>query len=258
MLGITWHNLTEEPGVYLTRSGGALIVLLATLVIGHFLAARAHNTALRSGLGPNPSLLIARTVRFATWVLGCLWILAIFSVPFTALAAVVGVATLAISLSLQDLLKNLIAGIYLLAERPFHIGDRITVSGVTGVIEDIQMRVTYLRSDHGERVVMPNQTVFTQVIVNNTVAGAVTRSVSIQAPTSLTPDEVRQRVGQAVQGVPGVATSPQPVLEAVSMGGETSTWLLTLWLGLEQDYTVVLLALGKALPEATVQIPPAT
>jgi small conductance mechanosensitive channel len=245
-------NFNHEPGLYLTRLGGAFLVALLTLVAGHYAGTRVKHSLMTTRMGPNPSVLLSRAVRFTIWALGLVWILAIFSVPFTALAAVIGVATLAVSLSLQDLLKNLIAGIYLLAERPFRIGDTITVQGFTGVIDDIQMRVTYLHTDQGQRIVIPNQTVFTQVVLNNTLTGSQATSVTVEAPRSLDHDDLIQRVLSAVSGLPSVAPSPPPRLEPLAMTPESVKWNLFVWLRPGSNTSPIVLELGKLIPEATI------
>src|SRR5579872_2543108 len=198
-----WHGVLGDLKLYSWRIVGAILVLLLMLVVGQIVNSRVRHALSKTTVGANPTVLIARAARAAVYFLGIIWILAIFSVSFTALAAVVSVTALALSLSLQDLLKSLIAGIYLLAERPFHIGDRITVAGVTGVIDDIQMRATFLHSDRGERIVMPNQTVFTQVIVNNSVAGGRAVYLTLVAPRSTAVDHIQAAVTQCVEPLQG-------------------------------------------------------
>lgn len=250
-----WHNLSQEPGLYILRAGGALLVAVAALIVGGILSNRVRAALTRSRMGPNPAALLARLTRVTVWLVGLLWILGIFQVPFTALAAIVSVTALALSLSLQDLLKNLIAGIYLLAERPFHIGDCITVSGVTGVIDDIQMRVTYLHDDHGQRIVMPNQTVFTQVIVNNTVLGIQGASLTVEAPRSLDPEEIPNRVLRALSSVSSLEERPQPLILPISVSPDSTKWNLSFSLKPNHDLAEALLTLGKEIPEATISQP---
>src|SRR5205823_9981159 len=85
------------------------------------------------------------------------WILTSFSV--------VG---LVIGLSLQDILKNFFAGIWVLVERPFRIGDTIEVTGYTGSVEEISFRTTQLRTADGREVIVPNGTFMTSAVVNLT------------------------------------------------------------------------------------------
>jgi small conductance mechanosensitive channel len=248
----TWKNLSQPPGIIVPRTLGALLIAAATLLVARYLSNRTRRALAKTRLGPNPSVLVARVVRFVIWVVGAIWILSIFSVSFTALAAILSVATLAVSLSFQDVLKNLVAGIYLLAERPFRIGDSITVKGVTGMIEDIEMRVTYLRTERGERIVMPNQTVFTEVVVNRTVLDVQSTCVTLEIPRAAWEEGVKQRILGTVSQVEGVAPTPAPRLELLGLTPESVKWALYLWLDRTADTSNVLLALGDALPEASL------
>jgi small-conductance mechanosensitive channel len=103
-------------------------------------------------------------------ILGVLLALAILGIDLPALTAFVGLITIALSLSLQDIARSLLAGLYLLIERPFDVGDTVDVGGQQGVIEDVSMRTTILRSSSGDRVIVPNLVMFTSVIVQKKLA----------------------------------------------------------------------------------------
>ena len=77
----------------------------------------------------------------------------------TALAGVL-VAVFVASLGLQDLFKNYVAGFYVLMERQILPGRRITTGAFTGVVTDVQMRTTFLRTESGETVIVPNMELF--------------------------------------------------------------------------------------------------
>jgi len=59
-----------------------------------------------------------------------------------------------------------VAGMYLLWEHPFEIGDAIKVKDVTGIVEDIQIRTTILRAENGQLIVVPNGVLFTEIVIN--------------------------------------------------------------------------------------------
>src|SRR5579871_601885 len=111
---------TLAPGV-----GAALIVLVVTYVISRVASGRLERALEHTGFQVNVAILLARTLWALLWTAGFLVILRLIGVGYTPLAAIVGVLGLAASLSLQTVLQNLVAGVYLLAERPFGIGDVI-------------------------------------------------------------------------------------------------------------------------------------
>src|SRR6185437_15993820 len=101
-------------------------------------------------------------------VITLLFVLGILGVNPAGLVAVAGAVGLAFSLALQDILKNFFSGIYLLLERPFRVGDTIRVKDQTGVVENIGVRTTQLRTAENVQVLVPNATVFSEVVANHT------------------------------------------------------------------------------------------
>ncbi len=83
-----------------------------------------------------------------------------------ALVAGIGVLGLAASLALQDILKSFCAGVYLLFERPFHLGDEIKIKDFRGRVVDIGIRTTVLHTADNMEVVVPNSVVLADVVVN--------------------------------------------------------------------------------------------
>ena len=84
----------------------------------------------------------------------------------TSLATVAAAATLAIGFALQVVLQNFVAGVFIFAERPFRIGDWIKWSDGEGVVEDISLRVTRVRSFDNELLTVPNSQLTDNVLTN--------------------------------------------------------------------------------------------
>ena len=75
-----------------------------------------------------------------------------------------GVATVVAALGVQQLLQDYVSGYYVLLERHIRVGDRITFDGHEGTITDVRLRVTLLRNDQGDVVVVPNSALFTKPV----------------------------------------------------------------------------------------------
>jgi small-conductance mechanosensitive channel len=86
------------------------------------------------------------------------------SIPASIALAGVLVAAFVASLGLQDLFKNYVAGFYVLMERNILPGRRITTGSFTGVVTEVRMRTTYLRTDNGEVVIVPNIELFSSTV----------------------------------------------------------------------------------------------
>lgn len=87
----------------------------------------------------------------------------------SSLAVIAGAATLAVGFAMQDVLKNFVSGIFVFTEQPFRIGDWIEWDDHSGIVEDISLRVTRVRTFDNELLTVPNSAL-TNGVVKNPVA----------------------------------------------------------------------------------------
>jgi small-conductance mechanosensitive channel len=73
-------------------------------------------------------------------------------------------ATIVTALGVQDVLKDYVSGYYVLLERHIRVGDRISADVFSGTVTDVRLRVTLLRNDQGDLVVVPNSELFAKPI----------------------------------------------------------------------------------------------
>lgn len=107
---------------------------------------------------------VSSVAKYVIIFIGVCSILINFGVSPTTLAAVLGTGTVAIGLGAQNVIKDLIAGFLILLENQFVVGDMVTIEGKMGVVEDITIRATQLRSADGTLHIIPNGTI---TIVSN-------------------------------------------------------------------------------------------
>jgi len=90
---------------------------------------------------------------------GLLWALQALGIPTGSVLALGGLVGLAISFGSQSLVKDLVNGCLILAEDQFAIGDVIDLGHVSGLVEELNLRVTQLRSANGELITIPNSAI---------------------------------------------------------------------------------------------------
>lgn len=150
---------------------GPPLVRAIFLAIGTWIAARlarsSFNFAARRA-DAHARLLIGRIINIVIIGVGVATILDTVGVPLTTFVTVLGVAGLGISLAMQDVLKSFVAGTFLLFERPFRIGDEISVKDQRGVVEHVGIRTTRLRNADNVQIIIPNAVVFAEVVANRT------------------------------------------------------------------------------------------
>lgn len=224
--------LGVAAGDLMVRAGGSLVIVAVSLALGRVLQRSVIGTVSQSRLSRNVGALIARVIYVATLMVGLVVILAIWGTGLVVPVALLGALTVALSLALQDILKNVVAGIYLLLEHPFVIGDQISGASYTGTVEDIQLRVTVLRTEDNQKALIPNALLFTSPVVNHsgyerhraglTVALADAESAGVEA--------AERAILAALAGVPAILRDPSPRVTVSKIAGGKLELRVEFWL----------------------------
>lgn len=107
------------------------------------------------------------TIKVIIIIIGAIFIIKDFGYDVTSLVAGLGIGGLAFALAAQPLLTNLFGGIAILADKPFHIGDRIRVDDrFEGYVQQIGMRSTTIKTAKGTTLVIPNSVIASTSIEN--------------------------------------------------------------------------------------------
>ena len=185
-----------------------LAILVVAILLARVLRSLVRRALRRARVDQQVILLVTRLVFLGTILIGIVGFFARWIGSPAYVFGSFGILALAFSLAFQDILKNFIAGVFLLLERPFKLGDEITVDGHTGTVDNVEIRTTTLRTEDGEEVLIPNSLVYTETIVNR--SRYPTRMFTLTA--KLLPGEpldgVVERVRARLEAVPEVAKEP--------------------------------------------------
>jgi small conductance mechanosensitive channel len=168
------------PNLILAVIVFVLFVILASAaksVVRRFIEKRRR----RRSLG----LLLGQLTHTLVVILGFLIALSIVAPSFQAsdLIKVLGIGSVAVGFAFQNILQNFLAGILLLLQEPFEIGDWISVTGLEGTVDDIQTRATIITTKDQQRVVIPNAVLFTSPVI---VGRQQPQQATAQVPTGAT------------------------------------------------------------------------
>ena len=138
--------------------------------------------------------LIRRSILGLIWIIGAVMALNNAGVNVGTLVASLGIGGLAFALAAQDTIKNIFGGITIFTDRPFRIGDRIKVDGFDGIIEDIGIRSTRLRTLDRCLVTIPNYKIV-EASVENISEEPMRRIVSkIGLTYSTSPEKMNEAI----------------------------------------------------------------
>ena len=157
------QEVIAQAIVWAPAVGVALSLLLLALIlsrVAHFAVLRVvERTSAHGPLG----VLLASIARIALIVLGVITALGTLGVNITGIVAGLGLTGFALGFALKDSIANVLAGVLILLYRPFEVGDRIDVGGLSGRVTHVDLRYTELDAE-SERVLVPNSKMLTDPI----------------------------------------------------------------------------------------------
>ena len=131
--------------------------------------------------------------------------------PPTSIVAGLGVGGLAIGLAAQDSIKNIFGSVMIFSDRPFELGDEITVDGNTGIVETVGFRSTRFRTGNGYVITIPNGDLANKAIVNISRRRNLSRTMNLPLPSDLPP----QRIEQAIDLVKDILANHEGMLPSM-------------------------------------------
>jgi len=149
----------------------AAVIFVIFLVLARVTKSMVRRFLERRGRHRNLAILLGQLTNILVVILGFLIALSVIAPSFQAsdLIKVLGITSVAIGFAFQNILQNFLAGILILLQEPFEPGNWISVTGIEGIVEDIQTRATLIRTKEGHRVVIPNATLFTNPVAVQSV-----------------------------------------------------------------------------------------
>ncbi len=146
---------------------GALLIIALGWYVSKKLAKYVERICRKYELDVTLTKYLGNIVRLFIFVAAVIIALGKVGISITPFVAAIGAASLGAGLALQGMLANYGAGLSIILTRPFAVGNTITVEGVSGVVEDIQLGYTLLATEDGELITIPNKHIIGEVLVNS-------------------------------------------------------------------------------------------
>jgi len=174
------EKVLQRVLAFLPSLVAAVLIMAAFLVL--FRLSRRPLAALlaRAGLHEKlVQLLVESLYRYALMAIGLVMAAAQVGINVATAVAGLGVVGIAVGFAAQDTLANLIAGIVVFIDKPFIVGDWITVADQFGKVADITLRSTRIRTPQNSYVVIPNKQIIDVVLENHTKHGELRVDVPV-------------------------------------------------------------------------------
>ncbi len=161
-----------------------------------------------------------KAAKAIVWIFTVILILGVWGVDIAPFLAGLGIAGLAISFALKETLSNVISGVSLIMDKTFKVGDKVKLdSGELGVIHEITLRSTRIRTYDNEIIIIPNSNMASAKIKNYTQP---TLDVRVTVPFTVAygtdPDKVRKTILALLKKEKGILKEPSPSVVFSEMG----------------------------------------
>lgn len=243
-------EMTDKLIMYFIEHGMQILTGIGILVAGLFCARWVGNAAQRwlekHKLEPQVRQLISKVVKLFVFVLFALMALGQIGVQITPLLAGIGVAGVGLSLAMQSVLANLVAGLNIIFTKPFTVGEYIELLGVYGQVQDITLFSTVLLHADNSRVVVPNRKIVGEILHNYGMIRQLNLSVGVayDADIKAALATINAILGQN----PKVLKEPAPVVGVSRLAESSVTISVMPWSGVP-DYFSVQTEVNQAIIE---------
>lgn len=172
---------------------------------------------------------IRSAVKIILWTITAIIVADALGIPTTSLVALVSVAGLALSLSIQNIMSNLFSGITLLVTKPFTAGDHVEIAGKSGLIKTVGLFYTVMDSFDNMVISIPNSDVTASAVVNYSTEPLRRVDMKFSASYDDPTGQVRDAILSAAAGDERIVEEPAPFVAISEYKASSIEYIVRLW-----------------------------
>ncbi|MBB5885523.1 mechanosensitive ion channel family protein [Xanthomonas sp. LMG 8992] len=219
-----WRTL--DWAQYALNWGVAILIVVVGMWIAKRLSEWLRSALLRARVEATLSNFLRNVAYALMLVLVLVTALQKIGVPPTSLFAVLGAAGLAVGLALKDSLSNIASGVMLIVLRPMRDGDHVVVAGQEGVVDEIRIFQTRIRTFDERMVTLPNSTITTAPIVNYSTLPNRRLEITVGVGYGDDLKKAQELLLQIAQENPNILKTPAPFVQVSNLGESTVDLML--------------------------------
>lgn len=236
-------------GITLQGVISAVINLVICLVVIRILTHLVRRAIRHTQLDDRLQRFLMTGLKTLLYIVTVIIVAQSLGIPSSSLIALLGVASLAVSLAVQGMLSNLAGGIMLLTSRPIALGDLTEIAGVTGVVDEIGLMYTKLHTPDGQVIMLPNSSISSEKITNYTTLGQRRITVTVGASYDAAASDVRAALLEAAANTEHLLSDPAPTAYVNAYLDSSIEYVLYAW-ATADDYWVTHFILTEAVKTA--------
>lgn len=256
MIEIILKFISQQQNLIVNILRSATIILIG--VILYLVVKRSVSVLLKNKLSKQHMLIFKKGLLYFTYILLAFLVLQQFGFKLYPLIGALGVAGMAIGFAAQTSLSNIISGVFLIAEKPFEIGDLIKIGSETGIVTDIDLFAVKLTYFDNRLIRIPNETILKSTVTN--ITKHPIRRVDLEVGVSYKEDirRVMAILANIAEQNPFVLDEPEPLIVFKGFGSSSLDLLLGVWIEKQNYLTVknsVLIQIKERFEAEGIEIP---
>lgn len=224
-----WNQFIELGTLF----GSKIISAILVFLFGIWLAKQLQHFSQRFMLKAQLDRTLIRFLTNLIYIIAVTFVviatLGQLGIQTTSFIAVIGTAGLAIALALQGSLSNFASGVLIIIFHPFRVDDYIEGGGVAGIVEEIQIFTTILKTPDNKTIIVPNSKLYGDNIVNH--SSQLTRRIDLTLKISYEQDldQIKTILAELAEANSQILTEPQPEVNIDQVAAAGITLILTVW-----------------------------
>ncbi len=206
----------------------SVLLLVVLIIISKLISKLCGEAVKRSRMNESLKRFIERAIKFILYFLSVMIFADSIGIPITSLVAVFSLFGLAISLSIQKLLGNVMSGVSLLMLKPFEVGDYIETE-VAGTVHSIGLFYTEIMTVDNKRVFIPNEIIVGSTLTNYTSETNRRIDIQVNAAYHCEIETVKTAIAEAVESVPELLDDPEPIIGVAQFGDSAVIYDVRVW-----------------------------
>ena len=227
---------------------GSVILLIILIAISKILSGILKKALRKSKLTEGLKKFIANAAKYILYFISILIFCDSIGIPITSMLAIFSLLGLAVSLSIQNLLGNVMSGISLLMLKPFDIGDYIETD-IAGTVKNIGLFYTEIVTLDNKRVYIPNETIMGSKLINYHSDDTRRIDITVNAAYDCDISAVKAALSDAVAAVPTILNDKPAVIGIADYGESAILYDIRAWTKTE-DYLSSKYALMEAVADS--------
>jgi small conductance mechanosensitive channel len=249
-LGFDWGQLLEMLQTKGIDFGINVVIALAIFYLGKMvisLVVRGIRKVMqRQEVDKTLETFVCNLVRMVLLVIVIIAAIGQLGIQTTSFIAIFGAAGLAVGLALQGSLSNFAAGVLIVLFRPYRVGDFIEAAGISGVVEQVQILTTILKTGDNKQIIVPNGQIMDSIITNYSANDKrrVDMVVGVSYDDDL--DKVRSTIEELIAAEERVLEEPACTIAVSALADSSVNFVVRPWVK-TADYWGVMFDLTEAI-----------